>query len=152
MGSLSWTSHPARERPLTAVLVSVFIIMVMVVVYYVMDRSLFMMIVAGLIFTLSLSTFYFPTVYTIDEKNVKIKYRFSVKERNLSAFRQYYPDSHGILLSPFLSPSRLENFRGFYLRYGKGNKAEVDAFVKKLIDRQQAAAGLAGQGESQDAA
>ncbi len=152
MESLSWISHPARERPITAVLVSIFIMMVMVVVYYVMDRSLFMMIIAGFIFALSLSTFYFPTTYTIDEKKVTIKYRFSVKERNLSAFRQYYPDSHGVLLSPFLFPSRLENFRGFYLRYGRGNKAEVDAFVKELIDRQRAAAGFTTDEENQDAA
>jgi hypothetical protein len=152
MESLSWISHPARERPFTAVLVSIFVILVMVIVYYIMDRSLFMMIVAGLIFTLSLSTFYFPTRYNIDETKVAIKYRFSVKERNLSAFRQYYPEARGILLSPFLSPSRLENFRGFYLRYGRGNKAEVDAFVKKLIDRRRAAAGFTAEEEDQNAA
>ena len=152
MESLTWTSHPARERPLTAVLVSIFIILVMALVYYVMDRSLFMMIIAGLIFTVSLATFFFPTTFAVDEKKVTIKYRFSIKERNLSAFRQYYPDSHGILLSPFLSPSRLENFRGFYLRYGKDNKAEVDDFVKKLIDRQRAAAGFTNDEVKPDAA
>jgi hypothetical protein len=141
MESLSWVSHPARERPMVAVLVTFFIIIVMALVYFIMDRSLFMMIMAGIIFTLSLSTFYFPTTFSIDEQKVTIKFRFSIKERNLSAFRQYFPETRGILLSPFLSPSRLENFRGFYLRYGKDNKAEVDAFVKMLIDKQQAAAG-----------
>ena len=141
MESLSWVSHPARERPLTAVLVTVLIILVMTMVYFIMDRNLFMMIMAGIIFTLSLSTFYFPTTFSVDEQKVSIKYRFSIKERNLSAFRQYFPETRGILLSPFLSPSRLENFRGFYLRYGKDNKAEVDALVKMLIDKQRAAAG-----------
>jgi hypothetical protein len=138
MESLTWISHPARERPFTAILVTVFIILVMTIVYFFMDHSLFMMIIAGMIFTISLSAFYFPTTYSVDEKKVSIKYRFSIKERNLSAFRQYYPETRGILLSPFLSPSRLENFRGFYLRYGKDNKAEVDAMVKKLIDMQNA--------------
>jgi hypothetical protein len=142
MESLSWKSHPARERPLTAVLVTIFIMLVMALVYFAMDRSLFMMTMAGVIFTITLSSFYFPTTFTIDGKKVSIKYQFSVKERNLSAFRQCYPESRGILLSPYLSPSRLENFRGFYLRYGKGNKAEIDEFVKKLINKQRAAAGL----------
>ena len=143
MESLSWISYPARERPLTAIIVTVFIVFVMTIVYFIMDHSLFMMIVAGGIFLISLSTFYLPTTFYIDEQKVSIKYRFSVKERNLSAFRQYFPEQRGILLSPFLSPSRLENFRGFYLRYGKDNKAEVDVFVAKLIDRQRVAAGFA---------
>jgi hypothetical protein len=137
MESISWTTHPARERPLAAVIVTIFIIIIMTMVYFIMDHSLFMMIVAGAIFTVSLSTFYFPTTFTVDEKNVSIKYRFSVKERNLSAFRQCFPESRGILLSPFLSPSRLENFRGFYLRYSKDNKVEVDEFVKKLLEKQR---------------
>jgi hypothetical protein len=139
MESLTWQSHPAKERPLAAVLVSAFIAAVMVVVYYAAERSPLMMMFAGAVLVISLSTFFFPTIYTVDEKNVRIKYVFSVKERNLSAFRQYFPESRGILLSPYLSASRIENFRGFYLRYGKNNKTEVDEFVKRLIDSQKAA-------------
>jgi hypothetical protein len=137
MESLSWQSHPAKERPATAVILTIFIMVVMVAIYYTMERSFLMMLFSGLVLTVSLSTFYFPTTYTVDEKNVKIRYMFSVKERNLSAFRQYFPEARGILLSPFLSASRLENFRGFYLRYGKDNKTEVDAFVSRLIDTQK---------------
>ena len=123
MESLAWKSHPARERPLATAFVVIFVAVIMSMVYYVMDRSIFMMALAGLIFTVSLSTFFFPTTYTIDDNKVTIKYSFSAKERNLSAFRKAFPETRGILLSPYLSPTRLENFRGFYLRYGMGNKA-----------------------------
>jgi hypothetical protein len=136
MESLTWKSHPARERPLATVFVVIFIIVIMSMIYYIMDRNLFMMALAGLIFTISLSTFFFATTYTVDENKATIKYTFSAKERNLSAFRQCFPDTRGILLSPYLSPTRLENFRGFYLRYGKDNKPAVDAFVKKLLEKQ----------------
>jgi hypothetical protein len=137
MESLTWKSHPARERPIATIFVVIFIAIIMSMVYYVMDKSVFMMALAGLIFTVSLSTFFFPTTYSIDEEKVVIKYTFSGKERNLSAFRKAFPESRGILLSPYLSPTRLENFRGFYLRYGKDNKAEVDAFVTKLLEKQR---------------
>ena len=50
-----------------------------------------------------------------------------------------YPGRRGVLLSPFLGPSRLENFRGFYLRYGKDNKTEVDEFLAELLDDQRQA-------------
>lgn len=137
MESLTWRSHPARERPIAAILVVVFIILVTLVIYEIMDRSVLMAAIGGAILVVSLSTFFFPTTFTVDEKRVVIKYMFSAKDRNLSAFRKYYPGMRGVLLSPYLSPSRLENFRGFYLRYGKDNKAEVDEFVKRLLERQR---------------
>lgn len=136
MESLTWVSHPARERPLASILVIILAAVIMATVYFAMDRSPVMMLIAGLIFMISLSTFFYPTTYTVDRTRVCIKYLFSAKERNLSAFRRCIPETRGVLLSPFLSPSRLENFRGFYLRYGKNNKAEVDAFVRHLLSSQ----------------
>jgi hypothetical protein len=131
--SLTWKSHPAKERPLAAVFVTIIIVTAMLVVYVSMKDRL-MTVLAGLILFVGLSTFFFATTYTVDSNRVKIKYLFSTKDRNLSAFRACYPEKHGILLSPYLSPSRLENFRGFYLRYGKNNKGEVDEFIKKLLE------------------
>lgn len=133
MRSLSWKSHPARERPVAAVVVSILILGVIYLVYSSMHNGL-MVLIGILIFFLSLSTFYFPTTYTVDEKKVVIKYLYTVKERNTSAFRTVYPGRRGILLSPFLEPSRLENYRGFYLRYGKDNKDEIDRFMADLFE------------------
>ena len=95
-----------------------------------------MVVIAALIFLVSLTTFFFPTTYSVDESKVKIKYLFTLKERNLSAFRSVFPGQRGILLSPYLGPTRLENFRGFYLRYGKDNKGEVDKILAELIEWQ----------------
>ncbi len=95
-----------------------------------------MVVVAALIFLVSLTTFFFPTTYNVNEKKVTIKYLFTLKERNLSAFRSVFPGRRGILLSPYLGPTRLENFRGFYLRYGKDNKEEVDKILSELIEWQ----------------
>ena len=134
MESLTWVSHPAGERPVATVFVSVLIAIILAAVYFAMERSVTMTIIAGFIFLISLSSFYFPTTYAVDDSRVRIRYLFSAKERNTSAFRKCYPGSRGILLSPYLSPSRLENFRGFYLRYGKGNKLVVDEVVRRLVE------------------
>lgn len=133
MKSLSWISHPARERPVAAVVVFTAILAIFYFVYDITGSPV-MVLVAVLIFMISLSTFFFPTRYTVDEKQVVIKYLYSSKERNLSAFRTIFPGRRGVLLSPFLGPSRLENYRGFYLRYGKDNKEEVDGFLKDLFE------------------
>ncbi len=132
MKSLSWISHPAKERPLAAAVV---FLAMLAIFYYVYDStgSPVMVLVAVMVFMISLSTFFFPTKYTVDEKVVTIKYLYASKERNLSAFRTAFPGRRGILLSPFLGPSRIENFRGFYLRYGRDNKQEVDLFMSDLF-------------------
>jgi hypothetical protein len=76
---------------------------------------------------------------------------FSAKERNFSAFRACYPEKRGILLSPYLSPTRLENFRGFYLRYGGNNKVQVDEFIRKLLEDQHQNTGAATSEAKPDA-
>jgi len=136
--SFSWISHPAKERPVATVFVTLFILGIFYLVFNV-TGSVMMVLIAGLIFLITLSTYFLPTTYTVDEKTVSIKYLFSLKERNLSAFRMMYPGRRGVLLSPFLAPSRLENFRGFYLRYGKDNKTEVDEFLAELLEVQKQA-------------
>ena len=121
---------------------TVFVLLFMHGIFYFVfsvTGSVIMVMIAGLIFLITLSTYFLPTTYTVDEKTVLIKFQFSVKKRNLSAFRMMYPGRRGVLLSPFLGPSRLENFRGFYLRYGKDNKSEVDEFLAELLDEQRQA-------------
>ena len=88
---------------------------------------------AVFIFAGALSAFFFPTTYELTTEKVRVKYLFSVVEKELKNYRSYYPDKNGVLLSPFPRPSRLENFRGIFLRY-HNNKAEVDAFVKRIFE------------------
>ncbi len=128
---------------------TVFVLLFMHGIFYFVfsvTGSVIMVLIAGLIFLITLSTYFLPTTYTVDEKTVSIKFQFSAKKRNLSAFRMMYPGRRGVLLSPFLGPSRLENFRGFYLRYGKDNKTEVDEFLAGLLDDQRQAQALESSG------
>ncbi len=131
---------------MAAVAVTLFILVMLYLVYD-LSGNFIMVLVGILIFLLTLSTFYFPTTYTVDEKRVTIKYVFSAKSRNLTAFRSVYPGLRGILLSPFLAPSRLENFRGFYLRYGQNNKAEVDDFLRDLLEEEKETSSEESSGE-----
>jgi hypothetical protein len=135
MDSLSWVSHPAAVRRKAATLTLLLIGVILVVVYFI-AQSILMVFLALLIFTGALSTFFFPTKYQVDHEKVRIKYMFTSVEKELSMFRSFYPDKNGVLLSPFTRPSRLENFRGLYLRYHR-NKEEVDNFVKQIFEERQ---------------
>ncbi|MCP4584064.1 MAG: hypothetical protein GY839_20825 [candidate division Zixibacteria bacterium] len=132
METLSWVSHPARARRTASLLTLIFMHAVFVVVYMI-SQSFWMVTLAGAIFMGALSTFFFPTRYEITKDKVKVKYLFTRIEKEMSMYRTFYPDKNGILLSPFTRPSRLENFRGLYVRYHR-NKDEVDTFVKKIFE------------------
>jgi len=136
MEELSWVSHPAKARK-TAAIITLFLIFLIMWMVYSMTQSLVMIFFALLLFNAALSSFFFPTRFTITEEKVIIKYMFTSQEKDMSMFRSFYPDKRGVLLSPFTRPSRLENFRGVYVRYD-GNKDEVDAFVKEIFDKRKA--------------
>ena len=80
----------------------------------------------------ALYKYFVPFRYQFDNQKVTIqsfRYRF---EQDWTNFHSFYIDRNGILLSPFAQPSRLENFRGVYVRFGN-NKGAVINFVKQQI-------------------
>ena len=128
---LVWTSQPAKARPRVAIAVGVFIV-ALVYLSYVLTESPLFAVVAALILWGSLSQFYLRTTFEFTEQKVKVKYAVNKVEKDWSQYRSYYVDKNGVLLSPFVRPSRLENFRGIYIRFAD-NRDEVVAIVKSKI-------------------
>ncbi|HEX7400986.1 MAG TPA: hypothetical protein VF369_02295, partial [candidate division Zixibacteria bacterium] len=95
-------------------------------------RNPFLVALSVVIMLGSLSSFFLPTRYELDDNKVRIRYLLSMRERKWEMFRSYYVDKNGVLLSPYDKPSRLENFRGLYIRFNH-NKDQVVDFVKSKI-------------------
>jgi len=127
---LSWRSVPARRSAKTTGLVVLIIIGVPVLLY--VWYSPFFGLLGIVILGGSLLSFFLPTDYTLTEVAVLRRYLGIAQKRNWSEFRSFYPDKNGVLLSPFVRPSRLENFRGLYLRFER-NREEVLAIVKNKV-------------------
>jgi hypothetical protein len=134
---LEWVSHPAKRKPLVTVMVSLFIAVLVIIVYY-MTYSVWFSVLGFVILYGSLSAFYFPTRYRLTDDGIEVKTTFQRLQKKWSQYRTCYPDKNGILLSPFARPSRLENFRGLYLRFWY-NRDEVVAFVRAQIEKARAA-------------
>lgn len=130
---LDWICHPAKRNKKVTVAVSVFIAILVAVVYYA-TFSIWFTILGFLILTGSLAGFYFPSHYQFTESKIIIKTTMQTLEKKWSQYRSYYSDKNGVLLSPFGRPSRLENFRGVYIKFWN-NKDEVMAIVKDKIKR-----------------
>ncbi|MGB5106506.1 MAG: hypothetical protein WBP42_07305 [Candidatus Zixiibacteriota bacterium] len=128
---MQWVCQPAKSRPVVAIAVAVFIVALVVLTYFLTYSPLFA-VVAALILWGSLSQFYLQTTFEFTERKVKVKYLVNKIEKEWAQYRSFYVDKNGVLLSPFVRPSRLENFRGLYIRFA-GNRDAVAAIVKSKI-------------------
>lgn len=132
---LKWRKHPLQKRPLAATLVTIFILVIGGLTLSVTGSKAFSVFALVVLF-LSLAKFYLPTRFMLTEKFVVIKTTTQKIEKKWSEYRSFYPDKNGVLLSPFLEPSRLENFRGIYLMF-ENNKEEVLKIVEDMIAKAQ---------------
>jgi hypothetical protein len=128
---LKWSTHPVRKKAWISILVVLFLFVIWALVYLA-TLNLFFVAFSVVVLLGSLSSFFLPTYYELDNEKVKIRFFFTLKEKKWGMFRSCYVDKNGVLLSPFEKPSRLENFRGIYIRFNQ-NKDEVVDFVKSKI-------------------
>ena len=128
---LAWTTHPIKKRPLAAVLVSLFILLIPFIVLSITSSRIFGFLSLVVLFA-SVAKFYFPTYFRLTDSEAIIKSSTQTIKRKWSEFRSFYRDKNGVLLSPFVEKSRLENFRGIYLIFNN-NDDEVMEIVKQKI-------------------
>jgi hypothetical protein len=129
---LSWSTHPAKVRPLVTALVTLFLIVLAVLVYLLTYSAIFT-VIAALILYGSLTQYFTKTTYEFTDTRVRVKYVVNKIEKEWAQYRSYYADKNGVLLSPFPGPSRLENFRGLFIRFA-GNKDQVMEIVRQKIN------------------
>ena len=82
----------------------------------------------------SILPYFIPTKYRLTDRGIAVRSMFTKKDKKWEEYKSYSVDKHGVFLSPFSRPSRLENFRGLYLRF-HNNGEEIVAFVKKIMEK-----------------
>ena len=128
---LSWRCHPSRRSVMRTTMVLAFLLaLLMFISWY--TGSLGLAVLFTVVMFLSLSAYFFPTWYTLSETGISVRTLVTNMKRPWSVYRSHWPDRNGVLLSPFPARSRLENFRGIFVRY-EDNRDEVLAYVKKFV-------------------
>jgi hypothetical protein len=130
---ISWSIHPAKKRPLVTTLVIIFILLIAIGIYTWTLSPLFTAL-ATMILIGSLSGYFFPTTYKFFDDQLVVRYTVTTLRKEWSQYRSFYKDRNGVLLSPFTQRSRLENFRGIYVRFGDCDRERVMDFIKSKIE------------------
>lgn len=126
-----WRVHPVRESWAKSSLLSLFLLL-LVSIIYLLFQSVFVTLLSAIFVIGSLYRYFVPFRYELYELELVVSAPFYQLTKPWSDFRSFYVDNNGVLLSPFTKPSRLENFRGVYLRLG-ANRSEIIGFIKNKI-------------------
>jgi len=129
-----------RQRPKQAIIAATVILLVMawgVIVFSFNGPGHFRLsvipsLVFGVVLVAALSELFFPIHYRLTPTGAYRRNFLSATQIEWRHVRKCYLAPDGIKLSPLRRQTRLEAFRGVFLRFGNGNSEEVMAAVKRL--------------------
>ena len=131
--TLSWTVHPIVENWRKSVLLGLFLALLLFGIYLGF-QSIYVALISGIVLLGSLYKYFLPFHHQCEADRLIITSCCYRLERSWETFRSFYVDANGVLLSPFARPTRLENFRGVYVRFGKHTPEEVVDFITSKIE------------------
>ena len=134
---LIWTVHPVRDDPRKGVAFWTLFAAIIYVFYWNLRPELTVELaalataLAAAVLLVFFSDIYLPTTFTIDERGVAVERRFHKRRFEWAKIRSAADERKGLFLSPFATKTRLENFRGVFLKYA-GNREAALAQVRRF--------------------
>ncbi len=128
-----WESRPTQRRK---VLVAAGFAAVAAVLLFGRDpfppaTAPFMALVGFATIVVSTAELFFPLRYRLDGEDARVRCGASVTAIRWADVKRLVPMEDGVKLSPLAAPSRLDAFRGVYLRYA-GNEGAVLDTIRAL--------------------
>lgn len=137
----SWQSFPLKDYPKKSVFLIAFLFVMSYAVYtYVvipLAIPIFFYYLGLTLFLLELSPWFVPTSYEFFDYKFRVIYPFYKVEKRYDDFKAFYADKTGIMLTPYVRPSRMDRFRGQSLRFSrtKAEKEQLLTFLTTKIEK-----------------
>lgn len=133
--TLQWESFPLRrEKPAKSMLLVALIVASSAAAAIGFEHWFYGLFSLAAL-TASLSRYFFPTRYVLNGEGISSEHLGLKRRRFWGEFRRADEQRDGIFLRPSVRPSRLDSFRGVFLRFDQ-NRAEVARFVRCHVPNQ----------------
>lgn len=129
--TLRWRSHPLVEDFRRSMLLIAVMFAVCAAVHVGFGGLAYAVLAAGFL-VVSLSSYFIPAWYELDEDGAAVRFLGRTRRMAWREVRRVDVQRAGVFLSPFDAPSRLDSFRGMFLRFA-GNADEVVSFVESQV-------------------
>lgn len=134
-GVIRWSSCPFADEPWSKTSLLLVILAVTISVAAWIER-VYGVLAAGLLL-IGLGPYFFRTRYEVSaDGGVKVRFPLFTRSRPWSLYKRYVVQRGGIFLSQFPAPSRLDSFRGDFLRYAPDAPTPVDREALLALVRQ----------------
>ena len=130
--TLRWRSHPLVDDYPRSLLLVAIVLAVCVGVGFSLGRGY--VLLAGAVTGASLASYFVPTCYELCDEGARVRFLGRTRSIPWAHVRRVDVHKDGVFLSPFDKPSRLDSFRGTFLRF-RGNADEVIGFVENSVTR-----------------
>lgn len=124
-----WTVHLARENPAKLVVCVAATVLTSAAAFYAVGPVAAIAVAAVMI--ASVGEFVFPVTYRITTRGAECRMLLKTSTIRWPNVKRCYIDDLGIKLSPLDRRSRIEAFRGVYLRFSD-NRTQVTDVVKRM--------------------
>ena len=131
-GPVKWVSWPLRDepRPKTALLLGLVALTVLVSSLL----NLYCGILALVLLFILLGPYFLPCRFEVSETGVKKFFFLFNRYRVWSVYKRCVLQKDGVFLGKFAAPSRLDSFRGDFLRFSRTTDRErVMVLVRKHV-------------------
>jgi hypothetical protein len=118
MNSFSWVSFPVRDESFYKTVLLIGITVTFFIFTMHILNTLFALL-GFFVLLFSIFRYFVPTRYEASPMGIKINGFFFNKEKKWSEFQSFYVAKDGVFLSPFKKASKLDIFRGLFLKTGK---------------------------------
>jgi len=128
--------HLARQQPARAWSVTLAILGASALAWWALGAPAYGLLATCLL-VISLSDFFFPIKFVLSEQGARESCLWPRRFIQWDEVRQVFVDEKGLKLSPLEGESRLEAYRGLYLRFAD-NAELVEETVRRLWEKAQA--------------
>jgi hypothetical protein len=125
---LTWSVHLAALEPRKVAVIVVAAVFAGFMAHWLLGNIFFTIFGGGMVLA-STSEFLLPSHYKVSEQGASSRWGVNVTSIRWEDVKRIRADEKGMKLSPFAENSRLEAFRGVYLRFAN-NRQEVEDAVR----------------------
>lgn len=130
--TVAWTSWPLRDEPPRKTLLLLALMGLTSVLAGLMALSAAPL--AAMLLLLLMGPYFLPTSYALSPRGITKRFPLFNRQRPWEAYKRYALLQGGVFLGTFPHPSRLDSFRGDFLRFNKQtDTARVLALVRAHV-------------------
>ena len=133
--TITWSAHPARQRPGAAVMASAVIVILAAAVAWFggSPPQYWWSVLGGVVLMMALNRFFFPSQFTIDDEGITARHPMRRKRLLWKDVRRFLHDEHGGYLSTRARASRFDAYRGMHLLFGEEDGQRIVQVIENKV-------------------